>query len=322
MPLVAACQTVSAAGACYVALELLTRRLLLPRLIPSENNSGTGTKLVGCIASLAHCVFTLVMATAMAANIQTHPDDPSGEALYIPNHLVVLSGAGSVGYLLEDLGHMITNRRVYSGMLREQVLHHVVSITMVAINFDCTWYNYALPVLNLGELSTVFLNLRVNTRMYCVHWCVRACVHGGLRAQADGWMRTDRWLDARTNGHGRISHMCPCMHGCASSAACICAILGSPSYFFPKAMSRLLGKKEIWASVLFALTFFLSRVLALGWLVLHLLSNFEAVQARLDPLLQFSYLGLLPALYCLNLYWFVAICRSVAKVLKGKQRQQ
>lgn len=248
MPLVAACQTVSAAGACYVALELLTRRLLLPRLIPSENNSGTGTKLVGCIASLAHCVFTLVMATAMAANIQTHPDDPSGEALYVPNHLVVLSGAGSVGYLLEDLGHMITNRRVYSGMLREQVLHHVVSITMVAINFDCTWYNYALPVLNLGELSTVFLNLR--------------------------------------------------------------------------AMSRLLGKKETWASVLFALTFFLSRVLALGWLVLHLFSNFEAVQARLDPLLQFSYLGLLPALYCLNLYWFVAICRSVAKVLKGKQRQQ
>jgi hypothetical protein len=38
----------------------------------------------------------------------------------------------------------------------------------------------------------------------------------------------------------------------------------------------------------------------------------------MSPTVLVSYLGLVPALYALNWFWFVKICKGIAKVLLGE----
>ena len=80
---------------------------------------------------------------------------------------------------------------------------------------------------------------------------------------------------------------------------------------------RQLGKTETAISGLFALTFFVTRIVAFGGLLLHLLSQLAELKQLLSLPLQVSYFGLLPAMYCLNLFWFYKICQGVARVLSG-----
>ena len=42
----------------------------------------------------------------------------------------------------------------------------------------------------------------------------------------------------------------------------------------------------------------------------------------LGPPLRVSYLGLLPLLYALNLFWWYQICKAIQKMVKRKERKE
>lgn len=83
-------------------------------------------------------------------------------------------------------------------------------------------------------------------------------------------------------------------------------------------MYRLLGKEEMVWSALFALAFFVFRILLLGLLVTHLISQAPFLSQLLSTPLLLSYLGLLPAMYLLNCFWFYKIVCGIARVLNGQ----
>jgi len=80
---------------------------------------------------------------------------------------------------------------------------------------------------------------------------------------------------------------------------------------------RLLGRTEMLVSVAFALVFFLTRVVVFGLVVLQFWSQLAPLRQLLSPSLQLSYLGLLPLVYGLNLFWFAKICSGIIRVLRG-----
>lgn len=80
---------------------------------------------------------------------------------------------------------------------------------------------------------------------------------------------------------------------------------------------KLVGRKELAISALFALLFFLTRVVVFGALAAHLLTQASELRHVLPLPQQISYLGLLPALYGLNLFWFYKICVNVMRTLNG-----
>ena len=99
---------------------------------------------------------------------------------------------------------------------------------------------------------------------------------------------------------------------------------GELSTFFlnVRLMYRALGVTELWASVAFAAAFFTTRVLLFGLLVAHLALNAVALHTLLGPPLRVSYLGLLPLLYGLNLFWWYQICKAIQKIMvKRKERK-
>ena len=99
---------------------------------------------------------------------------------------------------------------------------------------------------------------------------------------------------------------------------------GELSTFFlnVRLMYRALGVTELWASVAFAAAFFTTRVLLFGALVAHLALNAAALRTLLGPPLRVSYLGLLPLLYGLNLFWWYQICKGIQKIMvKRKERK-
>jgi hypothetical protein len=59
-------------------------------------------------------------------------------------------------------------------------------------------------------------------------------------------------------------------------------------------------------------------VIGLGWVVAHMVSNWDEARVEMQLPLQLSYLGLTPALYVLNLYWFYRVCITSAKVLRKR----
>ena len=63
---------------------------------------------------------------------------------------------------------------------------------------------------------------------------------------------------------------------------------------------RLLGRTEMLVSASFAITFFLTRIVFFGLLVLQLYSQFFQLKKLLSTPPLISYLGLLPAIYGLN----------------------
>merc|ERR1719240_1018787 len=80
---------------------------------------------------------------------------------------------------------------------------------------------------------------------------------------------------------------------------------------------RLLDRPDLVWSALFALSFFFTRVVVLGFLVAHLFSQAALLYQLLSAPLLVSYLGLVPAMYALNLFWFKKIAASVHTVLSG-----
>ena len=81
----------------------------------------------------------------------------------------------------------------------------------------------------------------------------------------------------------------------------------------------MLDVPESVASWGFALTFFVTRIIVFGLLVAQLFSQAFQLMALLSPMLQLSYLVLVPALYGLNWYWWLKIYRNAMKVMSGER---
>jgi hypothetical protein len=78
---------------------------------------------------------------------------------------------------------------------------------------------------------------------------------------------------------------------------------------------------ELWVSACFALSFAVTRVLVMGLLVAHILASWRDARVLLSPALQISYLGGLPAMYCLNLWWFNKIVDASRRALAKEKPQ-
>jgi hypothetical protein len=207
----------------------------------------------GCLVSVVHDVWamaTTVYLPVVIVNPEGSPPaaGPFGLALHSHVPFAAMDAAGGVlgGFLFYDLVHYIAHRAIYTKDLATQLLHHGVLFGMLWLNRNTLWFNYAFPVMYAGELSTLFLNVRL--------------------------------------------------------------------------VYRALGATEQWASIAFAAAFFSTRVLLFGLLVAHLVLNADALRALLSPPLRVSYLGLLPLLYALNLFWWGQICKAIARIL-SKENQ-
>ena len=96
--------------------------------------------------------------------------------------------------------------------------------------------------------------------------------------------------------------------------------MGEWSTFFLNArvICKLLGRKELAVSALFALLFFFTRVVVFGALAAHFIAQASELRLLLPIGGQVSYLVLLPALYGLNLFWFWKICVGVMRTFNGE----
>ena len=137
-----------------------------------------------------------------------------------------------IGYLVWDGVELLVDGST-TGPFFSMLAHHVGIIGLVFLNRRTTRFYYIFPVLYLGELSTVFLSLRV--------------------------------------------------------------------------VYRTLGWQVRW-NVAFALSFFVSRIVAYGGILLHLWH--ERVHLAVEPFeVKIAYATGVPALYALNLFWFYKIVR-------------
>ena len=124
-----------------------------------------------CVVSFGHDVFAVLAATALLLSIEPHPEDAS--AYYVPPEHIRLVACCLAAFFFWDLLHMLTNLRLYGrDVVLEQGVHHVLYMVMMVLNIDATYYNYAFPILYMGELSSLFLNVRIAYR------CLPSPFHG------------------------------------------------------------------------------------------------------------------------------------------------
>jgi len=235
---------VSIAFAVWFSVEQLARVYIARRwssLGPSS--AATAVEVRQCIVSCTHALWS-VAATIFLASRITQPYGAHEALRHIPHRDINPVGTSFFAYLLWDLSHILSNRHVHAKIVGENLLHHGCFMAMMLANQKVLWFNYAFPVLYIGELSTFFLSLRV---------CYRK-----------------------------------------------------------------MNVPELWVSACFALTFALTRVVVMGLLVAHLVASWGSVRTLLSAPLQLSYLGGLPAMYALNLFWFSKIVDAVRRTLKGK----
>ena len=198
-----------------------------------------------CLVSSVHALYS-VGATFYLALCIERPFGVDASLRHIPHGHITPVGCVFFAYLLWDLSHILFHCAIYAKCVAETAVHHVGFLLMMLINQRVLWFNYAFPVLYIGELSTFFLNTRLLYRKFEV--------------------------------------------------------------------------PELWASACFALSFALTRIFLMGGLVLHLLASYQAALTLLGPALRVSYLGGIPAMYCLNLFWFSKIVANVRKTLRSTKQ--
>ena len=127
----------------------------------------------GCLVSCAHDLWAIV-AVILLARYTTQPAasppaaGPLGLALLAHVPFAVMDKIGGIllGYLLWDLQHYVAHSTTYSRTLVEQVVHHACFMLMIWLNWDTLWFNYAFAPMYIGELSTLFLNVRMVHREF------------------------------------------------------------------------------------------------------------------------------------------------------------
>jgi len=184
--------------AAIYGLECVTH-LLLRRGLGSVS-SDVVVQVRQCAVSFGHDVFAVLASTALLLSIEPHPKDAS--AYYVPPEHLRLVACCLFAFFFWDLLHMLTNLRLYRHVVLEQGVHHVLYMLMMMLNIDSTYYNYAFPILYMGELSSLFLNIRAAYRCLPSASCDACACHGG---------------------HGRSidSHARPfCLAGCWAGRSC------------------------------------------------------------------------------------------------------
>lgn len=226
----------------WAVIDLVVRRCMKGRWPAIGPPSATANiEVRQCIVSSVHSVWSVGAAIFLMTRIE-QPFGVDRALAHIPHRYINAVGIAFFSYLLWDLTHILHHRGVHGKTLVEQVTHHLCFMAMMTANQKVLWFNWAFPVLYIGELSTFFLNVRL--------------------------------------------------------------------------LYRKFEMPELWVSASFALIFFLTRVVAMGIIVVHLLGSHQAAREILNPVMQVSYLVGLPAMYSLNLFWFHKIVDGVRRTLR------
>jgi hypothetical protein len=228
----------------WMAVDMCVRLgmwLGLPQLGPSS--STVHIEVRQTLVSVVHSLFSIGATIFLALKVD-RPFGVDAALRHIPHQHVTQVGCAFFSYLLWDLVHIHWHRGVHKRNLVEASVHHSCFLIMMLVNQGVLWFNYAFPVLYIGELSTVFLDARL--------------------------------------------------------------------------LYRKFDMEEVWASAAFALTFAVTRIVLMGVLVVHLLSSYHEAFSLLGPMHRVSYLGGVPAMYCLNWFWFTKIVAAALKVKKPK----
>lgn len=141
-----------------------------------------------CVVSAGHDVFAVLAATTLLLSIEPYPEDTS--VYYVPLEHLRLAACCLFAFFFWDLLHMLTNLRLYRNEVLEQGVHHVLYMLMILLNIDSTYYNYAFPILYLGELSSLFLNVRIAYRREAAPCTCLACPFCGTACQGDRGRRS------------------------------------------------------------------------------------------------------------------------------------
>jgi hypothetical protein len=125
----------------------------------------------GALVSCVHDVVAVPAAFFLLTKIVHPPADTQGPFGFGPHSHVRLCwlepvGAIFIGFLLWDLVHYLMHGRVYHAELLTQLLHHSGFFAMLYLNKGTLPLNYAFPILYLGEISTLFLNIRLIYRSF------------------------------------------------------------------------------------------------------------------------------------------------------------
>jgi hypothetical protein len=214
----------------------------LPRLSP-QYKTLTPTNQVLLTISFVSCLHA-TFSTVSAAWLIGHIESPSTfEKQFIPGTAVTTVGSVFFAYLLHDLIHNLGFLGKHFGKKRsEQVFHHLLFIAMVLMHSSSNEMNFSFPFVYVGELSTVFLDLRFMGKHF----------------------------------------------GCPSlESAC---------------------------TKLFALTFFLTRVVLFGWFCFQIFMNWEGISANVEsPVIRSSLSILFPIALTLQVYWMYLILAVLRK---------
>lgn len=220
-----------------VCCDQLVVRPVVSRCFPGRDKDSY-VRLREMTMSLLHSVLAMPLVVWMALHVEHPAMKPS--LSHVPFFYIDHSGAIFTGYLLWAGTNLFINRRVFANEFVTQLMHHGVFLSMIALNKHTLWLNYAFAVLYLGEMSTIFLNIRL---------------------------------------------------------------------FY-----RELKCEETWASALFALSFFFTRIVVFGLLLGHIFRMRGDLCVLLSWSLRISYFGCLPAAFALNFFWFTKIAKTAMKV--------
>jgi hypothetical protein len=148
------------------AAVFLALRIIAPGLA-HEAQVRTRGALVSCVHDMVAVPAGFFLLTKIV-----HPAaDTQGPFGFGPHSHVRLCwlepvGAIFIGFLMWDLVHYLMHGRVYRSELLTQLLHHAGFFSMLYLNKGTLPLNYAFPILYLGEISTLFLNLRLIYRSF------------------------------------------------------------------------------------------------------------------------------------------------------------
>lgn len=223
---------------------------ILPKVFPAVK-SLQEAKLVAlraCLGSMFHSMFGALSSFWLFTKIQS--PSPGFEKQVIPQELIRFVGSIFFGYMVHDLIHNMGYHGRHFGSKRwEQIFHHVLFMVIVVLHSSSSEMNFAFPFVYVGELSTVFLDMR----------------------------------------------------------------------FFFKSIGY--PKLHALSSKLFALSFFLTRIVLFGWFCGQIFVNWNAISKNVESLIVRSSLSILfPIALVLQMFWMIQI-GNIVRALGSSQKK-
>ena len=281
---------------CLGAFMILDGLLfvILWEVLPNGMPKGKRVQIRQAFVSMIHSAASVPLVIWLYRNITNADMGPPGvlgygPLTYIPMSKIDFAGAIFLSYLLWDLFHACSNYTVYAKSMVETLIHHAGFFASMAINMDTLWCASATSLIPPA------------------HDLLPPALPSSAVPVPSVPVSNPLTTSVRARSHCRCNYAFPILY------------LGEISTFFLslRITYRMLDVPELYASSLFASTFFLTRIVTFGLLVVQLFSHAGDLTLLLSTPLLVSYLILLPALYCLNCYWFYKIFQSVLRVFQG-----